>query len=77
MLFDVVQRTWGPESVPGRQRLGALRMETIATCPTLGEAAAAAKASAAVYVAHGYNRQQGYRWGRDDRFRYTFMIEVR
>ncbi len=77
MPFDVVQRTWGPESVPGRRGLGALREETIATCATLAEAEAAAKASAARYEAHGHNARRGYWWGRDDRFRYTFVIEAR
>ena len=76
-VFDVVQRTWDPESIPGRRHLGAVRMETVATCPTLGEAEAAAKARAAAYAAHGYNRQRGYWWGRDDRFRYTFVVEAR
>ncbi len=42
---------------------GALRMEMITTDPILSEVAAVAKASAARYMAHGYNTQRSYWWG--------------
>jgi hypothetical protein len=77
MLFNVVQRTWHPDTVPGQRGPGVLRVETIATYSTWSEAEVTAKTTAAGYAAHGYNKEQGYWWGRDDRFRYTFAIETR
>ena len=76
MLLDVAHTGSGERSrSPAARRHTA--MDTIATCPTLGEAAAAAKAGTARYAAHGDNRKRGSSWRRDDRFRYTFAIELR
>ena len=77
MIFAVVQRTWHPDAVPGQRGTGVLRVETLATYPTRGEAESTAKATAAGYAAHGYNRKQDYWWARDEKFRYTFAVEPR
>ena len=77
MTFAVVQRTWDPETVPGKDRAGILRVETVGVFTTLEQADAVAKACAGNYQAHGHNKKGGYWWGRDEKFRYTFAVEVR
>ena len=76
MTFAVVQRTWDPDTVPGKGAAGVLRVETLGVFTTQDQAEATAKAVAGNYQAHGYNRRGGYWWGRDEKFRYTFAIEV-
>ncbi len=76
MTFAVVQRTWHPETVPGKGAAGILRIETLGVFATWEYAEAAAKACACNYQAHGHNKTGGYWWGRDEKFRYTFTVEV-
>ena len=79
MLFVVVRRTWGPDTIPGdrRTRPSPLQVEAVAQTDRQEEADRFAKAHASQYPASGYNPQRGYWWGRDSNFRYTFRIERR
>ncbi len=77
MAFAVVQRTWDPETVPGKDRAGILRVEMVGVFTSWEQAEAAAKAYACNYQAHGHNKKGGYWWGRDEKFRYTFTVETR
>ena len=77
MAFAVVQRTWGPETVPGKGQAGILRIETVGVFTSWEQAEAAAKACAGSYQAHGHNKKNSYWWSRDEEFRYTFAIEAR
>ena len=77
MTFAVVQRTWDPEAIPGKDAAGVLRVETVGVFTTLEQANIVAKACAGNYQAHGHNEKGGYWWGRDEKFRYTFAIEAR
>ncbi len=77
MAFAVVQRTWDPEAIPGKDRTGILRVETLGLFTLWEQAEAVAKASARNYQAHGHNRKAGYWWARDEKFRYTFAVETR
>ncbi len=77
MPFMIVQRTWGPDTVP-RSRgsdAAALSVDVVDACESLREAEKLAKTRAASFPANGYNPKQDYWWGRVNEFRYTLTVE--